>query len=67
MKLIPQVILPCAFASLIQNVLMVSQFSNEGLMVFVGTLIGWHVFVNKTHRGKLVFDSWTQKVTNEEL
>jgi hypothetical protein len=67
MNLIPQIVLPFAFASLIQNILMVSQFSEEGFMIIVGTLIGWHLFITKTSRGKMVFYSWTQKVPNENL
>lgn len=66
MSLIPQIVLPLAFASLIQNILFINANSTEGFITFAITMIGWHLFVNKTARGKMVYDAWVIKVNHEK-
>lgn len=69
MSLIPIAVLPCAFACLIQNFLSVHHNSEEGITVFTLTMISWHLFVNKTARGRMVFDAWvvTPNMQNETI
>lgn len=66
MSLIPRIVIPLAFASLIQNILFITANSTEGLITFVMTMISWHLFVNKTARGKMVFDAWVAEVNHEK-
>ena len=66
MSLIPQIVIPLAFASLIQNILFINANSTEGFITFAITMIGWHFFVNKTGRGQMVYDAWVTKVNHEK-
>lgn len=66
MSLIPQIIIPLAIASLIQNILFINANSTEGFISFAIIMIGWHFFVNNTARGKMVYDAWVAKVNHEK-
>lgn len=65
MRFIPQIVLPFAIASLIQEILGIHSKSAEGSFVFLITLLGWYYFVNKTARGRMVYDAWVVDIPGD--
>jgi len=58
MSLIPQIIIPLAFASLIQHLFSISDRSSAGAIIVLLSFFSWHLFVGRTRRGQMVFDAW---------
>ncbi len=58
MRLIPQIVIPLAFASLVQNLSSISERSSAGAIIVFLSFLFWHLFVSRTRRGQMVFDAW---------
>lgn len=58
MSLIPQVIIPLGLASLLQNLFLIDQRSYVGVLMVPLAFILWNIFVTRTKRGKIVYESW---------